>query len=179
MHLSEQVFDNLEAFKERVEYVARDTDENDFIGAYTPDYSFYSDRLVEDAPGYNALVNAEWFENIAARCICNYKFFDRIFHHKSITILPCHIYELGYWYYLMYKSESVYLPFNRVASDILKGISFSRIPTDELDDNAQFLSEWAIADILLSIDARMACDVISRLGIEASHKAERVFNNEC
>lgn len=172
MHLSDQVFDNLEAFKERVEYVARDTDENDFIGAYTPDYSFYSDRLVEDAPGYNALVNAEWFENIAARCICNYKFFDRIFHHKSITILPCHIYELGYWYYLMYKSESVYLPFNRVASDILKGISFSRIPTDELDDNAQFLSEWAIADILLSIDARMACDVISRLGIEASHKAE-------
>lgn len=172
MHLSEQVFDNLEDFKERVEYVARDTDENDFIGAYTPDYSFYSDRLVEDAPGYTALVNAEWFENIAARCICNYKFFDRIFHHKSISILPCHIYELGYWYYLMYKGESVYLPLNKVASDILKGISFSRIPTEELDDNAQFLSEWAMADILLSMDARMACGVISKLGIEASHKAE-------
>lgn len=89
MHLSEQVFDNLEAFKERVEYVARDTDENDFIGAYTPNYSFYSDRLAEDSLGYTALVNAEWFENIAAWCICNYKFFDRIFHHRSISLLPC------------------------------------------------------------------------------------------
>lgn len=172
MHLSEQVIDNLEAFKERVEYVARDTDENDFIGAYTPDYSFYSDRLGEDALGYTALVNAEWFENIAARCICNYKFFDRIFHNKSISILPCHIYELGYWYYLMYKGESVYLPLNKVASDILKGISFSRIPTEELADNAQFLSEWAIADILFSTDARIACGVISKLVIDPVHQAE-------
>ncbi len=172
MDLSEQVFDNLEAFKERVEYVARDTDENDFIGAYTPDYSFYSERLVEDALGYTALVNAEWFENIAARCICNYKFFDRIFHHKSISILPCHIYELGYWYYLMYKGEAVYLPLNKIASDILKGISFSRIPSEELTDNAQFLSEWAIADVLFSIDAKMACGVISKLVIDPVHQAE-------
>lgn len=172
MHLSEKVFDNLEAFMGRVKYVLNDTDDNDFIGAYTPDYSFNSNSLDKDAPGYDYLCCAENLENIAARCLCSYTFFNRVFKYKGAVLKPCEVYELGYWFYLHYKMEAVYEPLSIAIADILKGISFTRIPDEEFDDETQILSEWAIADNLFSIDARNACGIISKLAIDAAQKTE-------
>lgn len=172
MHLSEKVFENLEGFMKRVEYVLNDTDDNDFIGAYTPYYSFNSNNLDKDAPGFGYLCCAENLENIAARCLCRYTFFKRVFKYKGAVLKPCEVYELGYWFFIHYKLEAVYEPLSTVITNIVKGISFTRIQDEEFGEDMHFLSEWAIADNIFSIDARNACGIISKLSIDATHIAE-------
>lgn len=172
MYLNEAVFDNLESFMKRVAYVSDNTDVNEFTGNYAPDYRFNSDVLNYDAPGYNALTYAECFEELAAKCLCNYNFFKRIFYHSDIIIKPCHLYDLGYYFYLLYKTEAVYEPLSIASANIIKSISFRRIPSEEFDCKESFLSEWGIADIMISIDARISCGIISKLAIDSSHIAE-------
>lgn len=172
MHLTSEMFDSIDSFVERVTYVLQNTNENEFIREYIPDYRFDHERLNEDNPGYAALCKAEYFEDLAAKCICNYNFYKRIFHYKNSVIKPCHIYELAYYAYIHYKLESVYKPLANVCAKIINGVSFSRIPTDELECCESIMSEWAIADILFSIDNRTACSIIAKCDIGSSHIAE-------
>lgn len=172
MHLNSEVFDNIDSFIERVEYVSKNSNENEFIKEYIPDYRFNRERLNEDSPGYLAYCKAEYFEGLAAKCICNYNFYKRIFYHKNIFITPCHLYDLFYVTYNFYRLEAVYKPLAAVSAKIINGVSLSCIPNEEFECDEPIMSEWAIADILFSIDARTACWIITRNDIDSSHIAE-------
>lgn len=172
MHLTQEIFDNIDSFMERADYVSKTTDEKDFNRAYSPKYSFFPERMDEEAQGYNALCKASYFEELAAKCICNYNFFKRIFHRKDNSIKPCHVYELAYHSYLHCKLATVYIPLSIVCANIINGVSFNRIPSEELDCDEAIMSEWAISDILFSLDARTACRIISKCNIESSQIAE-------
>lgn len=172
MHLNSEVFDNIDSFIERVEYVSKNSNENEFIKKYIPDYRFNHERLNEDSPGYIAYCKAEYFEKLAAKCICNYNYYKKIFYHKNIFITPCHLYDLAYYTYHFYKLEAVYEPLAAVSAKVINGVSFSSIPSEELECDEPIMSEWAIAEILLSIEARTACWIITKSDIDSSHIAE-------
>lgn len=172
MQLTPEIFDNIDSFMKRIEYVSKDYNESDFIRSYTPEYRFNHKRLSEDTPGYSEFCMTEYFEEIAANCICNYNFYKRIFDYKYSFIKPCHIYELTYYLYIHYRLEAVYKPLEIASAKIINGVSLSRIPSEELDCDECVMSEWAIADILFSINARTACHIISKCDIESSQVAE-------
>lgn len=172
MQLTPEVFDNIDSFMERADYVSKTTDEKDFNRAYSPKYSFFPERMDEEAPGYNALCKASYFEELSAKCICNYNFFKRIFDDKHTSITPYHIYELAYYSYLHWKLAAVYIPLSISSAKIINGVSFSSIPSEELECDETIMSEWSIADILLSIEARTACWIITKSEIDPSHIAE-------
>lgn len=172
MHLTPEIFDSIDSFVERVRYVSQDFNENEFIKEYIPDYRFYHESLNEDAPGYSELCEAEFFEELAAKCLCNYNFYKKIVHYKNSIIKPCHIYELAYYAYIHYKLKAVYKQLANVSAKIINGVSFSRIPSEDLECNESIMSEWAIADVLFSIDARTACGIIAKCEIDSTHIAE-------
>ena len=172
MYLNEAVFDNFESFQKRVDYVLMNTDEKDFSSGYVPDYRLYLDTLGEDAPGYDYLAYAAYLEELAAKCLCNYNFYKRIIYYKDSSIRPHHIYDLAYYSYFLYRSDAVYEPLEKIIYEIIKGVSFNRIPDEDLTSNETIMSEWAIADILFSIDARMACAIISKSPIDPVQTAE-------
>ena len=172
MHLTPEIFDSIDSFVERVRYVSQDFNENEFIKEYIPDYRFYHESLNEDAPGYSELCEAEFFEELAAKCLCNYNFYTKIVHYKNSIIKPCHIYELAYYAYIHYKLDAVYKPLANVSAKIINGVSFSRIPSEELECSESIMSEWSIADILFSINARTACGIIAKCDIDSSNIAE-------
>lgn len=172
MHLNSEVFDNIDSFIRRVESISKDINENEFIREYIPDYRFYHERLNEDTPGYTELCEAEYFEELSAKCLCNYNFYKRIFYYKNALVKPCHIYDLAYYAYIHYKLKAVYKQLANVSAKIINGVSFSRIPSEELECNESIMSEWAIADVLFSIDARTACGIIAKCNIDSIHIAE-------
>lgn len=174
MHLTPEIFDSIDSFVERVRYVSQNTNKNDFKGNYQPDYTINSSIFDKTNPGFDYIVNAEYFEALAANCLCDYGYYKRIFSQRNLAIKPCHIYELVYHFYLQYLLTSIFIPLNIIISNIIKDISFNRILSEEIDikDVNPFLSEWQIAEILCFIDNRRACALVSKLETESVHILE-------